>query len=1083
MTDSAVRLQALDTMHSFIVQAPAGSGKTELLTQRILALLATVQSIPEEVLAVTFTRKAAAEMRARLLLALNRARNSEPPEAPFARRTWDFAQKVLARDRAQGWDLLENPQRFAVMTIDALAMYLVAQLPMLSRFGTAPKIHDDARQCYQTAVQRLCFQSHDDAAIHTLWLHCDNRLDTVEKLLCDLLACRDQWLPYMVGMRTGRVLRAALEGALERIVQNHLAHLQSIWPIPFAEIQPLCVFAAAHLEGVVDLDWQIEAFTLEHWQFVAEMMLTKDDTWRKQLTKREGFPVGAIAAEKKLFKYKKSAMLAILESCASDEECRIALSQVRVLPTKHYTEKSWRVIEALTHILPNLVAELMVVFKETGAVDYLAVSLAALTAMGESDLPTDLALKLDYKIQHLLVDEFQDTSYLQLKLFERLVSGWTPGDGKTVFLVGDPMQSIYRFRGAEVGLFLKVQAQGLANIPLTALCLSQNFRSAPMLIDWSNHTFGDIFPPYADMTRGAVPHSAAIASVPEAADAALYFYTFEGTEESPDTEAAGVVDLVCAHHLLHPTDTIAILVRSRRQAQGILSVLRQQQVEFQSYDMEPLVDKPWILHLLHLTRALLFLNDRIAWLALLRGPYIGLNLSDLYAIGKPPLEEGIFTRLQSQCASLTSEGQARMALVLPVLSHWLQQRGRFSLREWIRGAWTALGGDIILPPGAAPDVACFFDKIAMVEQGGDIPNFAVLETQLQRAYSQTVVANKPWLELMTIHKAKGLEFDMVVIPGITEAPRASEWPLLTWYERTHVEGTDWMVAAAPSAERESDRIYQFIQAQEKDRAFFEQVRLLYVATTRAKKQLVFTATLVEGAPKSKNAFYALLSAHVLASPYKNKGVVAITPAGCKQKTPVGLQRISMQSQQKSIERVSFHLREKDNPFAWESTYQRALRITGTVIHQLFESASVVPLDRWGDVALYAASWNNALLAAGVPRDYISEMCHKMVAAMQRILFCDVGRWILSAREEAASEWSLGEQGETYIVDRTFVDQGVRWIIDYKTTTEEELTPAIRGQYRQQLEKYARIVRAFDARPIKLGLYFPLRTLAWEVWDY
>src|SRR3954468_7903565 len=111
VADAADRERALDPRSSFIVQAPAGSGKTELLIQRVLRLLAGVER-PEEILAITFTRKAAAEMRRRVLEALHAARAGvDPPEAPHKRLTFALAKAALARDRERGWRLLENPAR------------------------------------------------------------------------------------------------------------------------------------------------------------------------------------------------------------------------------------------------------------------------------------------------------------------------------------------------------------------------------------------------------------------------------------------------------------------------------------------------------------------------------------------------------------------------------------------------------------------------------------------------------------------------------------------------------------------------------------------------------------------------------------------------------------------------------------------------------------------------------------------------------------------------------------------------------------------------------------------------------------
>ena len=94
-------------------------------------------------------------------------------------------------------------------------------------------------------------------------------------------------------------------------------------------------------------------------------------------------------------------------------------------------------------------------FAARGQVDFTEVAQARAARAGEDDAPTDLALALDYRIRHLLVDEFQDTSISQYELLARLTAGWQPGDGRTLFAVGDPMQSIYRFREAEVGVFLR----------------------------------------------------------------------------------------------------------------------------------------------------------------------------------------------------------------------------------------------------------------------------------------------------------------------------------------------------------------------------------------------------------------------------------------------------------------------------------------------------------------------------------------------------------------------------------------------------------------------------------------------------
>ena len=146
------RLRALDPQSSFIVQAPAGSGKTELLIQRALVLLASVNR-PEEVVAMTFTRKAAAQMQKRLWDTLVAARTSTRPQAPHQAVTWDLARAVVERDAALGWNLAENASRLRIQTIDSLCAFLTGHMPVTARFGAKPEPIEDAAVRQQLYIE------------------------------------------------------------------------------------------------------------------------------------------------------------------------------------------------------------------------------------------------------------------------------------------------------------------------------------------------------------------------------------------------------------------------------------------------------------------------------------------------------------------------------------------------------------------------------------------------------------------------------------------------------------------------------------------------------------------------------------------------------------------------------------------------------------------------------------------------------------------------------------------------------------------------------------------------------------------
>jgi ATP-dependent helicase/nuclease subunit A len=175
--DEPQRLRALNPSLSFIVQAPAGSGKTELLAQRVLALLSQTQA-PEEILAITFTKKAASEMRNRIISALQKANYEAEPLSDHGKKTWALAKKVLLRDQALGWNILANPNRLRIQTIDSFNVSLTKYLPLLSHFGATPEITTDPESLYKEAVQEFLAHLEENVAwsdaIALLLKHRDN---------------------------------------------------------------------------------------------------------------------------------------------------------------------------------------------------------------------------------------------------------------------------------------------------------------------------------------------------------------------------------------------------------------------------------------------------------------------------------------------------------------------------------------------------------------------------------------------------------------------------------------------------------------------------------------------------------------------------------------------------------------------------------------------------------------------------------------------------------------------------------------------------------------------------------------------
>ncbi|WP_188590584.1 UvrD-helicase domain-containing protein, partial [Achromobacter denitrificans] len=629
--DHAARAAALDPTRSFLVQAPAGSGKTELLTDRILALLATV-SRPEEIVAITFTRKAASEMHARVLSKLRRGLDG-PPEAMHERRSWELARAALARNAEQGWHLLDHPARLAIRTIDSFCAGLVRSMPWLSELGGMPEITDDARAHYEAAARATLELADDYEAVRILLKHLDVDVQAAKEAIADMLGQRDQWLPLL---RHGSD-REAMETMLAEAIGEDLDSLCEAMPFGWAEA--LCGparLAAAHLQDGEDdnkllalLDWTDEllpdADMLDQWRAVAHLLLTGTGTLRKTVNKNLGFP--AKCAHKEPF-------VAWLEAADAQAPWVRRLNAVRDIPAPHFTDAQWEVLGAQLMTLALAVAQLRLRFADTGEVDFIEIAQRAAAALGSADDPGELLLKLDASIRHLLIDEFQDTSQTQLDLLRTLTSGWQAGDGRSLFLVGDPMQSIYRFRKAEVGLFLEVAEIGVGELQPDFLNLTDNFRSQAGIVEWVNRSFAELLPRRSDAAAGAIAYSRSTAfheALPEPAVRFHPAWSREGAapaEEQAEDIAVGLVRQALADHkgARHP---VAVLVRARSHLGNLTRRLAQEGIRCRAVDLVPLALRPVVADLVQLVRALSHPGERLAWLSVLRAPYCGLTLTSL----------------------------------------------------------------------------------------------------------------------------------------------------------------------------------------------------------------------------------------------------------------------------------------------------------------------------------------------------------------------------------------------------------------------------------------------------------------------
>jgi ATP-dependent exoDNAse (exonuclease V) beta subunit len=760
------------------------------------------------------------------------------------------------------------------------------------------------------------------------------------------------------------------------------------------------------------------------------------------------------------------------------------------------------------------------VFQSRRQVDFTEVAQGALRALGGDGEPTDLALAIDYRIRHLLIDEFQDTSISQYELVAHLTAGWTEGDGRTLFAVGDPMQSIYRFREAEVGLFLRARHEGIGGIRLHPVVLTSNFRSQAGIVDWVNGAFTRVMPPAEDVVSGAVPYTASSAVRPALQGEAVITHPLLG--DDGEEEARRVADIVADARREDPAATVAILVRSRAQLGHIILRLKAAGLRFRAIDIDPLIRRPVVQDLLALTRALAHPGDRVAWLALLRAPWCGLTLADLHALAGDAGPEILWDALcdDARIARLSADGRTRALRLRAVFVECIEHRVRKPLREQVAGAWYALGGPACVDSASdLEDAETYFRYLDAHEDAGELPDREAFEEGLEELYAAADSAAGDGLQIMTIHKSKGLEFDVVILPGLARTPRGDDKKLFLWTEQPGAEGAEELLLAPIHAtEEDSDPIYEWIRRFHAHKQHLEDGRLLYVAATRARRRLHLFGSVAmnvddDGAtvirPPSPQSLLGKLWP-VVAPAFEAAARDFAAPAASSPGAASfdqSLRRLPADWTLPAAPAAAHWHAPADAAqmgdaleFSWAGETARQV---GTVVHRWLQRIAEDGASGWDErrVAALAPAMRAALAARGVGGGELDDAVVRATQALIRCIADARGRWILGPHPGARSEWRLtgvsGGRLVNIVIDRSFVDDdGVRWIIDYKTsvhdgTDVEAFLDNERERYCSQLERYAGLLQAGGGsqgdlhcglQRIRLGLYFPLLG-GWREWEY
>jgi ATP-dependent helicase/nuclease subunit A len=1200
--DEAERARALETTRSILVQAPAGSGKTDLLTRRFLALLAEVDR-PEQIVAVTFTKAAAAEMRYRILGELEKAMTGGVPAAAGEFSVEALASRALRRSRALGWQLPEMPALLRVSTIDSLCRELAIRQPMLSGFGDSLEVAERPEELYHRAARRA-LQVADrntnpvlQSAIDSLLLWRDNDWLELEGLLVEMLRRRDSWMHAFVLEREPDwdALRERLETPFVNAIRDAIVELDRLLdraPGARLEAMALACFACENSGGQLYKDLaELAEFpcgpyvgrpaveeALGTFRCLADLVLKKDGKFRLRVDRSHGFPPGSDA--------QKDRLLALVATLREVDGLESAFATLDNLPSPRFTDEDWHIVRACFGLLRQVAAELRIVFAEAGTVDFIEIAQIAQRILhGEDGLPSDAALRFADDIRHLLVDEFQDTSRRQHQLIAGIVAAWPEPGGRSVFVVGDPLQSIYSFRDADAELFPRVRDFGLETpgadpLVFDLVRLKANFRTQPALVAEVNETFAPIFAedndsgvsflPSIPAREGAIDlfprltlHTAFMPQVTpsDSFDAetqqrrqAIRFtrksVLIAQTRQIVDL-IEGYRDAIGAARAAGEKFRIAVLGRTRKALEPIALELRKAQIPFRAVELEPLRDRPEVLDALALGRAVFNPLDRIAWLGVLRAPWCGLSLAELHTLTNvdqcrwplDPIPRLIAERIEL----LAPESRAAVRRVLDAVSSApviASSSPTLAVGTWLEQIWLRAGGAACVDLGAQANLNLLWRCL------DDLPNGSLdfVGPARDRALENLTAIPDPaadaacGVQLMTIHRSKGLEFEVVIVPELQVHGVNTRGRLLSWIERglsaPDASGaiTEFLIAPVQTKGAERSRTRLWVDRLYRLREQQEMRRILYVAATRAREELhLFARPEYRDDPVERRlnepwncllaTAWPALGGEIRARfdewqpRHPRPGQPKSGPIG--PDTPlISLPRGPGPTQVRRLppdfltvlpsDSEAMHEKHDSAAVSRVEPYSRheggiASRVLGSAVHGLLEELARLNQTQSPEEAARSATKmmpriQAQIRTAGVPHPKAQSIAAQALAIAMDAAREPVGRWILSPHRGAASEsaWSgvVSDAVRSVRVDRIFrgglkpLSEGQQawWIIDYKTAYTESLDSTalsdLRALFAPQLETYASILRHSEDRslPILAGLYYPRMSLFdwWEV---
>jgi ATP-dependent helicase/nuclease subunit A len=792
----------------------------------------------------------------------------------------------------------------------------------------------------------------------------------------------------------------------------------------------------------------------------------------------------------------KQRMKALLDALVNEPNFLRALGKTQHLPTSAAIKDHAPLLQATLTVLRQAAIHLMVLLRERGVTDFSGVADAAVQVLTEAR--EDVMAGLDARLKHVLVDEVQDTNPAQFALLSSLIVDWSAGDGRTLFLVGDPMQSIYGFRDADVGLFAQAKDRGVSDVRLAPLTLSANYRSRPALVEWVNAAMSRVFSRVGAWESASVNFEAAVATRTPDAAASVQHLSFADAE----AEALAIAAQIAQLQQGSGDESIAILVRTRPHADAIIAALLAEQVPFVAREFARWTARETIRDLLSLTYAIAHPSDRLALFSVLRSPWVGATLATLAALADHLDRAGASADAWRSLApdapwqsGLAADDRERIhvahrAFAVADARAWLSP-----LAEKVQASWQSFGGAATcIDDDARGDADAFFAWLDTQAAGGRLPPRHLFERSLdaqRRSFSSNGCtdasgATRPPVEILTIHKAKGLEWDHVFLPGIDRKQRADSRDLAQWRltsaQDDAEQGRSILIVARDTRKKLEGSVYDYVSQHTRAARSAEVKRLLYVAVTRAKTTLTLTRCNAANAPAT-DSFSALLGDVAVDGLASVEGAVDKRLRLDKSLTRWKNVPVNVAANEAAVLRTPAYRATVDDAELAIAQSQLDARAEGVVGHLLFEGlAATMNVAPSRGFAPNPAWVRQRLAADGVDASAAGQIAARLVNYFNRAADLDNMKFLFSAtHSDVATELTLSdpEQGELR-ADRTFVtDDGVRWLVDFKFSSPQSDADMAdeAARYRPQLRLYADRLTAMDRaqnrnHPITVALYFP-----------